>query len=267
MLARASVEALFLGLYCLRVPEAVAQLHAGNLKALGDGFAYMEEAGIVPERVIRECIARLGEPSRKYLGVWEMVQAIDTANGNKEARSVYRRLYSPLSNFTVHASGGTLLRHVNRKGGLRWRPSHSWARRSPARVADAAAGLLAADLAMRADVSHEKLLAYANKHMSRTLMPMAIMAFTGTGSSVNPGRIRQSVGQVKEVYVYLWRGPAAADSVDVRTAYIRERFASLLHFEDSDIPADALDPLIDYVAEKLARAVPAADTPPASPAS
>lgn len=267
MLARASVEALFLGLYCLRVPEAVAQLHAGNLKALGDGLAYFEEVGIVPERVIRDCVARLGQPSRRYLGVWDMVEAIDAANGNKEARSVYRRLYGPLSNFTVHASGGTLLRHVNRKGGLRWRPSRSWARRSPARVADAAAGLLAADLAMRANVPHEKLLAYANKHMSRTLMPMAVMAFTGLGGSVQPGRVREGIRLVKEIYAYLWTGAAAADSVDVRAAYVRERFASILDYDGTDIPEGAFDPFIDYIAEKLARAVPDADTPgaPRSP--
>ncbi len=60
MLARASVETLFLGLYCLRVPSAVTQLHSGNLKALGDGFAYVEETSIVPAQVIRDCVARLG---------------------------------------------------------------------------------------------------------------------------------------------------------------------------------------------------------------
>ncbi len=76
MLARASVETLFLGLYCRRVPEAVAQLHASNIKALSDGFGYFEDAGIVPTRVIRACAARLGEPSRKHLGVWDMVQAM-----------------------------------------------------------------------------------------------------------------------------------------------------------------------------------------------
>src|ERR1017187_9313584 len=59
MLARASVETLLLGLYCLRVPKAVAQLQAGNIKALGDTLAYVEEAGIVPEEVIRECAAAL----------------------------------------------------------------------------------------------------------------------------------------------------------------------------------------------------------------
>jgi len=65
MLARASVEMLFLGSYCLRVPEAVSQLHAGNLKALGDGFAYIEETGIVPAQVVHDCVARLGEPSNR----------------------------------------------------------------------------------------------------------------------------------------------------------------------------------------------------------
>jgi hypothetical protein len=51
--------------------------------------------------------------------------AIDKANGDakKSARGIYNRLYRPLSNFTVHASGGTLMRHVRRKGRLRRRPS------------------------------------------------------------------------------------------------------------------------------------------------
>jgi hypothetical protein len=159
MLARASVETLLLGLYCMRVPEAVAQLHAGNIKALGDGMAYLEEIDIAPAEVIRQSAARLGEPSRRRLGPWDLAEAIDKANGNKSARSIYRRLYVPLSNFTVHASGGTLLRHVGRKGKLARRPSRSWNRRSPARVADAAAGLLAADLAQHAGRPHEKLLA------------------------------------------------------------------------------------------------------------
>lgn len=134
-------------------------------------------------------------------------------------------------------------------------------------MADAAAGLLAAELAVRATVPHEKLLAYANKHMGRTLMPMAVMAFTGLGGSVQPGRIRQAIRLVTEVYTYLWTGPAAADSVDARAAYVRERFASILDNEDTDIPEGAFDPFIDYMAEELARAVPAADAPAPPPTS
>jgi hypothetical protein len=110
-LARASIETLFSGLYCLQVPGAIAELHAGNLKAVNDGLAYVEETGIVPAQVVRDCTAPLGVARRRYLGVSEMVAAIDTTNGNKQARSIYNRLYGPLSNFTVHAGGGTLMRH------------------------------------------------------------------------------------------------------------------------------------------------------------
>lgn len=261
MLARASVETLLLGLYCLRVPEAVSQLHASNLKALGDGFAYLEETDIVPAQVIRDCMARLGEPSRRHLDVWGMVTAIDKANGNNMARSIYRRLYTPLSNFTVHASGGTLLRHVRRDGELGRRPSRSWNRRSPARVADFAAGLLAADLAQRVAIPHQKLLSYADKHIDRTLMPMAIMAFSGLGgSSPRPRRLREIAKLAQETYEYLWTGPASADPVDARAAYVRERFSAILNLEELDLPDGVMDPFIDYIAYKLAQAVTAETT-------
>lgn len=102
MLARSGVETLLLGLYCMRVPGAVARLHAGNVKALGDTLAYLEEAGIAPASVIRECARALGEPAKTHLTPWEMVQAIDDANDNKAARSIYRRLYLSLSHFSVH---------------------------------------------------------------------------------------------------------------------------------------------------------------------
>lgn len=259
MLARASVEGLLLGLYCLRVPGAIAKLHADNLKALGEGLAYIEETDLVPARVIRECVARLGTPSHRYLSVWSMVTAIDEANGNEAARSVYRRLYVPLSNYTVHANGGTLMRHVGRNGKLHRRPSRAWGRRSPARTVDAATGLLAANLAKQAGQPFERLLAYGNRHFRRTLMPMAVMAFTGMGGSSQPRRMREVIGLGRQVYVYLWTGPASADSVEARATFVRERFVRILGFEgDSEIPADSLDPFIDYIADKLARAVPPA---------
>ena len=135
------------------------------------------------------------------------------ANGNSQARSIYRRLYIPLSNFTVHASGGTLLRHVRRDGGLRRRPSRSWNRRSPARVADAAVGLLAADLAEHAAMPHKKLLSlrrqahqpypHADGHhgiqWSRPAHP-------------RPRRVREIARLAKEMYEVLWTGPPARQS-------------------------------------------------------
>ena len=259
MLARASVEGLILGIYCLRVPDAITKLHADNLKALGDGLAYIEETDLVPVQVIQACLARLGTPSDRYLSVSGMATAIDAANGNKEARSIYRRLYVPLSNYTVHANGGTLMRHVRSNGKLRRRPSRTWGRRSPARAVDAATGLMAATLAADAARPHEKLLAYGNRHYRRTLMPMVFMAFTGMGSSTRTRRMRDIITIGRQVYTYLWTGPASADSVETRTTFIRGRFVQVLGFDgDPDIPADSLDPFIDYLADKLARAVPPA---------
>jgi hypothetical protein len=94
------------------------KLREDNLKALGDGLAYIEETGWIPAQVIRDCITRPGSVSDRYLTVWTMVTAIDDANGNDSARSVYRRMYVPLSNYT--ASGGNPARlsswatHVSR---------------------------------------------------------------------------------------------------------------------------------------------------------
>jgi len=265
MLARASLETLFLGLYCNRAPAAIEHLHAGNLKALNAGLAYLGEIGIVPAEVIRDCTAALGVPADRYLGVREMAEAIDKANGDagKSAQGIYSRLYGPLSNFTVHASGGTLMRHVRRNGRVRQRPSRSLARRSPARVADAAAGILAADLALRRGKPHEKLAAYAGKHQDRTLLPMAVMAFIGLGGSVRPRHLRETGRSLKGLFAYLWTGPASADPLDVRIAHVREQFAAALAIGDLDIPPGALDPFIDYMADKLACLAPAASAPTA----
>jgi hypothetical protein len=46
---------------------------------------------------------------------------------------------------------------------------------------------------------NEKLLSYANKHVDRTLMPMAVIAFSGLGgSSPRPRRLREIAKLAKE---------------------------------------------------------------------
>lgn len=72
----------------------------------------------------------------------------------------------------------------------------------PARAADAATGLLAAGLAQHAGVSNDELLAYANRHYERTLMPMAVVVFTGMGRSPRPRRILE-VKLTMDVYTYV----------------------------------------------------------------
>ena len=51
----------------------------------------------MPARVIRECTAALGEPADRYLGVSEMADGTDKANGNKSARGIYNLLYGLIS--------------------------------------------------------------------------------------------------------------------------------------------------------------------------
>lgn len=216
MMARSGVETLLLGLYRMRVPGAAARLHAGNVKALGDTLAYLEEVGIAPASVIRECARALGQPAKAHLTPWDMVQAIDDANDNKAARSIYRRLYLSLSHFTVHAGGGTLIRHVSARGKLRQRPAKTWTRRAAARVIDVATGTLAADLAQHAGKPAAQLVRYASRHEVRRI--------------VDTARI------TKEVYAYLWSGSGVADPIPVRAAYIRQRFAGITASDDPEIP-------------------------------
>ena len=258
MLARASVETLFLGVYCLRVPEAVAKLHAGNIKALGDAMAYLEEMTSARrgDQAVRGQ-ARRAPPTAEGLG---------PCRGNRQGQwqqgctSIDRQLYVPLSNFTVHASGGTLLRHVGRNRKLARRPLRSWNRRSPARVADAAAGLLAADFAQHGQSARE-----AARLCEQAQEPHAHAdgrhGLRRRRRSVQIRRVRETSRIAREVFTYLWHGAAAADPLDIRIEHVRERFAAMLDIGELDIPEGSLDPFIDYVADKLARLVPAGSRP------
>ena len=256
MLARACTETVFLGLYCLREPTAIKRLDAAAMKAMGDALEYVEDAGIVPADVIRQCIARLGQPSRRHVAVWDMLKVVDEANGTKTVRDIYRRLYIPLSNFTVHASGSTLMRHVGRGDRLTARPSRTWNRRSPVRVADAVTGLLAAALAKEAGQPYDDLIAYADRDNQRSLMPIAFMGLSGVRGSAGPGATIQSLRRAREMYDYLWHGAAALDPLETRIAYVARSFAEMLDIGSIDVPEGSLDPFIDYVADMLARLVP-----------
>ena len=63
---------------------------------------------------------------------------------------------------------------------------------------------------------------------------------------------------MKDLLAYLWTRPASADSLDDRTAHVREQFAAALAIGGLDMSPGAMDPLIDYVADWMARRVPQA---------
>jgi hypothetical protein len=90
MLARSSVEACILGLYCLHEDGAVAHLQAANIKALRDVVRYLSDTGLVPAEVIEQCVAALGE-SRPGPKVWDMAKRVEQATGHRGAISLYQR--------------------------------------------------------------------------------------------------------------------------------------------------------------------------------
>jgi hypothetical protein len=195
-----------------------------------------------------------------------MAKTVDSANANAAARDICSRFYVPLSHFTVHAGGGTLIRHVRRGDSLSARPSRAWNRRSPARAADGMTGIFAAALAQEAGKPTEELLGYAGRHIDRAIMPVAAMGLGGHGG-VGQGRIviariLGATAPARDVYDYLWHGRAAADPLGVRTAYVRDYFARMLDTSGLDVPAGTLDPFIDYIADKMARTVPEASQRP-----
>jgi hypothetical protein len=251
MLARACVETLLLGLYCLREPKAVQQLNGASIRAGGNAIACLGTAGIVPADVIAECVAALGT-SRSPLKVWDMVLAIDAANDNTAARYMYQAFYVPLSEFTVHANGGTLMRHVRRHDKLASRPLRASSRRSPVRVADGVTALLAAAIAADSGKPHQKLVAYAERHNQRALLPIAFIGITGLGGVFKPRRLPEIIKTARATYNYLWHGQAAADSLDERTAYVKAQYGAMIDAEAIGLPAGALDPFIAFVAAKLA---------------
>jgi hypothetical protein len=87
-------------------------------------------------------------------------------------------------------------------------------------------------------------------------MPMVVIAFSGAGGSsgpLSPRRIVDTARTTKEVYAYLWSGSGVADPIPVRAAYIRQRFTAIMASDDPEIPPGTFQPLIEHVAETLAR--------------
>ena len=87
MLARASIETLLVGLWCLRNDQAVRELDAASIKALRDMLTYLTreeifpvQASFLPERVLNECISRLGQPTAAP-SYEVMARQVDKATG------------------------------------------------------------------------------------------------------------------------------------------------------------------------------------------
>jgi hypothetical protein len=172
MLARASIETLITGLYCLHEQDAVAKLQAENLRNLPLLLKFLTDAGVIPASVLDECIRRLGygEPARGPT-VEAMAVVVDKSLGMRAAVDLYDRFYRPSSTFIMHGGRLSLLRHVRSDDRLTRRPARTWARRSPTRNSDACLGALTATMARRAGRPSQLADKYTKRHFDRTLPP------------------------------------------------------------------------------------------------
>jgi Family of unknown function (DUF5677) len=257
VLARASIETLIVGLWCLHNEQAVSELDAASIKALRDMLTFLSreeifpgQASFLPERVLNECIARLGQPAAAPT-FEAMARQVDKAMGGSGALSLYDRYYRPTSTLAVHATAAALMRHVRSDGKVAARPGRAWTSRSPARIADASVGILAHNIA-RGGPEARLFAAYARRHMERALVPLAVVGAMSLATSVPIAQVFRMFAAAVSLGRYIWSGRAAADPPDVRTTRIRRAYSEALDLAGVDVPAGALDPFIDHVTAMLA---------------
>ena len=259
MLARASIETMITGLYCLHQQDAVANLQAENLRNLPLLLKFLTDAGVIPASVLDECIRRLGygELARGPT-VEAMAVVVDKSLGIRAAVDLYDRFYRPSSTFTMHGGGLSLLRHVRSDDHLTRRPARTWARRSPTRISDACLGALTATMARRAGRPSQLADRYTKRHFDRALPPVIVMSSSGIGKPLMPRQILTTIVTVRDVFKYAQSGQDVANP-SMRVERIRAGMEALLLGGVPDLPEGALDPFLDYVSEKIA-----AETTPAS---
>jgi hypothetical protein len=252
VLARVSIETLITGLYCIHEPTAVAQLEGEQMRMLPLMVRFMVDAGLLSRDVLNECIQRLdlGDPAQGP-GVETMAKRVDAATGASIATNLYNRYYRPTSNLALHAGAASLLRHVRSDGSIAPRPSRVWGRRSPARIADACLGALTVVLADRAGVPCRHAVQYADRHGERVPPPIVSISLGGFARGLRPGQVWMAIGRLRKLGEYVQSGQDADDPA-VRTARIRAEMEGLLTIPGLEITAGALDPYLDFLAEKIA---------------
>jgi hypothetical protein len=175
MLARAAIETVIVGLYCLHSGDAIADLSTTNYRPSEHAGSYLSDAGLRTQEAVSGAVTALGElgPDLKVrdLALW-----LERERELGQAATLYHVYYVPLSHLFSRAYAFSLIRHVNPSGTLRRRPVFQWTRCSAARVADGCAGLLAANIADVAGAPTEAFLRYATAHFDRALAPALTFA-------------------------------------------------------------------------------------------
>lgn len=249
LLARAVVECLLLGLYCLHAEDAVERLEAAENKAVRDVLAFLSDENLFSRESIAKGADALGQPRRGLAWV-DIAKLLQREQGLDAAVGLYRRYYVPLSEFYAHPGSFTLLRHARPDRQLRRRPVSPWARRSAARLADGCTGWLAAALTEQRGQEPEMLLTYAAAHLDRALNPAAGMAAREMGRTVRSRQVFGAVRSMRELRAYL-DGPAASDDPAQCEDRIRRDLGRALALVQGQVPLAAYDAVIEELVGRL----------------
>lgn len=251
LLARSSLEACFMGLYCLRTADAVPRLREANLKAGIKSLAFLDRDGLFPKHLMEQAAATFGN-AKPGPTVKKMVEDFDAQSGGDAAAALYERLYDPTSMFFAHANAASLMRHVKADGSLTERPSMPWARRSPVRLADACVGLLAAAVASEQNVASAQFAEYGSDHGERVLTPMVVMAGKKAAGRSGILALVPVLREALQLASYLRSAQAAADPARLREQRVRAVYARLVAtLFDPDLPAATIAPIVDHFVEMV----------------
>ena len=249
LLARTSLEACILGLWCLDHPDAAGKLRASEIKTAPATLTFLSSAGLIPDVLIRQAVRALGEPE-KLPDVRSMATQVDAKTSSSLAIYLYDQAYRPASQYFAHATSSSLLRHVTHERRRTIRPANSWVRRAPVRLADACVGLLAGAIADRSAAPTELFVRYAEGHAERVLPPLLGTIGKGMLRRLSVSDVWRTLQQAREVRVYLSRtGPDEA-SVE-REARLRDLYDTLIARLDLDVPPEAIQPIVEHLVARV----------------
>jgi hypothetical protein len=249
-IARAAVDNVLVGLYCLYCDDAVKELTGGEHLAIRRVTAYLtRDDGLFSREAVLAGADAMGERGHD-LNLKNVAEWLTDKKGLDIAIQLYEGYYSALSHFFAHSSGFALMRHVRADGKLRRRPAFPWTRRSAVRIADGCVGLLAAHIAYKTGLRNNGFLQYANGHLGRALTPTYVATskqwLRRIGWRNLPGILRRISALGRYV-----RSPDAQISPAEREAHVRRQFGDLLKAVSPDIPEAASQPVVDELVSKI----------------
>jgi len=249
LLARTALNTYILGAYCLHADDGVKLLADSDNRAIRRVLAYLAEGDLMPLAAIKDSADAIGSPGPDF-DARKAAEQLANKHDLPIPLSLYHRYYIPLSHFYAHPSGFTLLRHVWPGGKPRLRPTRAWARRSPARLADACTGFLAAAVAQNADTASERFMKYAEAHIDRALTPAGTVAGKGLREAMEWRKLPQTIRVIAEMRRYT-HGDARGDDRATREARLRSGFEEAFAILRLDLPDTAFQSPIDLFISKV----------------